>query len=132
MEHDQLDLHDRASRRPTPKSPVGGPSGGLLGLQQSAGNAAVSSMLAQRIPIRMDEMDASSGGSGAATPESAGVPASTGDTSASEAGGATGDAGASAAGGGGINDLGPIARAGTLIADSIIASSYTPGAGNIM
>ena len=32
---------------------------------------------------------------------------------------------------GGVNELGPIARTGTLIADSIIASSYTPGAGNV-
>jgi hypothetical protein len=30
-----------------------------------------------------------------------------------------------------MNDLGPVARVGTLIADSIVATSYTPGAGNI-
>jgi hypothetical protein len=32
---------------------------------------------------------------------------------------------------GGVNELGPIARTGTLIADSIIASRYTPGAGSV-
>jgi hypothetical protein len=32
---------------------------------------------------------------------------------------------------GGINDLGPFARTGTLIADNIIATSYTPGVGNV-
>ena len=38
---------------------------------------------------------------------------------------------ASGATAGGINELGPVARTGTLIADTIIASTYSPGAGNV-
>lgn len=131
MEPEQLGQQERVRRRVAPRpAGVGGPAGGLLGLQQSAGNAAVASMVGlQRSPL--DNLvdpwaggPLSGDGGGAATPDAAGIPAGGSPTDA-------GGAGPTAEPGGGMNELGPVAHVGTLIADSIVASSYTPGAGNI-
>ena len=129
----ERELLDRQSTAPTPKvgaAPVSGrgTAGTVLGLQRTAGNAAVASMVALRRgagtlapsvqregvddllgpnPFGGGEADQSGGGGGSPSP--------------------TTDPGSA----GGINELGPIARTGTLIADTVIASSYTPGAGNI-
>ena len=99
----------------------------MLGLQRTAGNAAVASTVALRrgpgTPVPSVQRE---GVDGLLGPNPFGGEA---DQSGGDAGSPspTTDPGSA----GGINELGPIARTGTLIADTVIASSYTPGAGNI-
>ena len=130
----ERELLERQATAPTPKVgaapvPGRGTAGTMLGLQRTAGNAAVASMVAHRreagtpVPsVQREGVDDVFG------------PNPFGGGEADQTGGAgegspspTTDPGAT----GGINELGPIARTGTLIADTVIASSYTPGAGNI-
>jgi hypothetical protein len=139
----KLDAAPDRDVRPTitgaadPRLAVGG-SGShadLMHVQRTAGNAAVASLVApsvQRV-VTLDEMtsevDAAAPPSGGGSPEGA----------------ASADAGAAADAGGeadhtitaahiGLNapivEASGILRAQTVIADSIVASSYTPGAGN--
>lgn len=111
----------RAARRAAPA----GTGNGVLALQRSAGNAAVVSLIdAQRAP-EDDDLAPWNGGAGAGADHADEGAAAPGP---GEAGIPEGAAPAPA---GGMNDLGPVARVGTLIADSIVATSYTPGAGNI-
>lgn len=112
----------RAARRAAPA----GTGNGVLALQRSAGNAAVVSLIdAQRAP-EDDDLAPWNGGAGAGADHAAE------GTEAAEGPGEAGiPEGAAPAPAGGMNDLGPVARVGTLIADSIVATSYTPGAGNI-
>ena len=119
MERDLLDgpspaPRPRAGTGPTPEH---GRRGAVLALQRTAGNAAVTSLV-QRAglddffgpsPFGGGPQGETDGGGGGSTPA---APPTTEPA-------------------GGINELGPVARTGTLIADSIIASSYTPGAGNV-
>ena len=123
---------------------------GLMALQRSAGNAAVASLVAgratvQRAPVQIEEV---SGRVSAADPSSPLSPAVAGAVS-----GAVHDA-AAAAGGGAANPVSSdgatttvtgsaihlaapmtqadgVLRVDTLVADSVVASSYTPGAGNV-
>ena len=69
---------------------------------------------AQRLPIGdEEELDGGSGGG----PEMGTPDAAAGDQAAAPTGG--------------VNELGAVAHVGTLLADSIVAASYSPGAGNI-
>jgi hypothetical protein len=117
--------------------PESGRVGAILGLQRSAGNAAVTSLVGGREAtvagptVQRQGLDDLFGPS----PFGGGGAGSQGPTD-SGGGNAPTPAPAPAPGvgeapPGGINELGPVARTGTLIADSIIASSYTPGAGNV-
>jgi hypothetical protein len=112
---------------------AGGAEAGLLHLQRTAGNAAVSALVApsvQRV-VALDEVSADV----TAAPE-AGTPG--GAASAGEApvnpvtsdGASTTITGATITLDAAMTQTGGIIRAGTIIADSVVASSYTPGAGN--
>jgi hypothetical protein len=104
----------------------------LMHVQRTAGNAAVASLIApavQRV-VNLDEMSTEV----SAPPEAGAVDPAT------DAGGEAADAGGAAdhtitAGHIGLNapmvEAPGIIRAQTVIADSIVASSYTPGAGNV-
>jgi hypothetical protein len=120
VEHDLVEAPSEAHRPRGTTTPAveAGRAGAVLALQRSAGNAAVASVVAQRAGL--DDLFGPSpfGGGGADQAEGAG-----GGTAPT-----TPESGEAA---GGINELGPVARTGTLIADNIIASSYTPGAGNV-
>ncbi len=113
---------------------------GLLALQRSAGNAAVASLVArpvvQRAPVQIDEMTTHVGvaeATGAAA--AAAGPAQSGGAGAS--GAVTSDGSNTTIGGDHITLAAPmtetegVIRASTVIADSVVASSYTPGAGNV-
>jgi len=120
----------------------GGAASGLLALQRSAGNAAVSSMIAGEPSVQravvINELDVTP-----AAPADAAAPAQTGG--AGGAGGAvTSDGGNTTITGGTVTIDGGtvqinaamtqasgVLQADTLIANSVVASSYTPGAGNV-
>lgn len=124
MERERV-IRPSSSSRAARKAPSTSGASGVLALQRTAGNAAVASLVgAQRVPDE-DELAPWDGGGAdhAGETESAGTPA--------EAGIPQGAAPEGGAGAGGMNDLGSVARVGTLIADSIVAASYSPGAGNI-
>ena len=105
----------------------------LLRVQRTAGNAALASLVApavQRV-VNLDEMSTEVG----AAPE-----AGAGEPAAAGASGPAADTGGEAdhtitAGHIGLNapmvEAPGIIRAQTVIADSIVATSYTPGAGNV-
>ena len=108
-------------------TPDVGRAGAILGLQRTAGNAAVSSLMSGPTVQRegLDDLFGPSPfGGGGTTPAPAG---GGGETPAPGTAPPTAETPP-----GGINELGPIARTGTLIADQIIATAYTPGVGNIM
>jgi hypothetical protein len=110
-------------------TPETGRAGAILGLQRTAGNAAVSALMSGPT-VQREGLDDLFGpnpfGGGGTTPAPAGGGGETPSTPAPGTAPPTGEVP------GGINELGPIAHTGTLIADQIIASSYTPGVGNIM
>lgn len=90
---------------------AGGAAPGLIALQRTAGNAAVAALVGGPTIQRAVQVDAMS------------TRVSVGDTAAAPAG-ATG---ASAA----MTQANGVLRADTIIADNVVASSYTPGAGNV-
>lgn len=105
---------------------------GLLALQRSAGNAAVASLVAPRYLQRDVEI-----GEVESTVDVAdSAPAAPG-TGAGAGGAVTSDGATTTITGGVINldsgmtQTGGVIRAGTIIADSVIAASYSPGAGNV-
>ena len=108
-----------------------------MALQRTAGNAAVASLLAPRASVqrdvqidemstRVDVSDAAAGAAGAA-----------GATAGGPGGPVTSDGSNTTITGGMINldtpmtQTGGVIRAGTIIADSVVATSYSPGAGNL-
>ena len=117
VEHDRLERHAAAPRSPAraTRGAASGPGRAVLALQRTAGNAAVTSVIGVQRDGIGDELFG---------PNPFGEP---GPQTAEGDGGSPAPAEPPS----GINELGPIARTGTLIADTIIASSYTPGAGNV-
>lgn len=106
---------------------------GLMALQRTAGNAAVTSMLAPAVQrsVTIDEIDTT-------------VDAPDADVEPSPAAGGGGDGGAVTSSGGQTTITGAqitldaamvstpgVLRTGTIIADNVIGSNYTPGAGNV-
>ncbi len=118
---------------------AGGAVSGLLALQRSAGNAAVSSMVSGEPSVQrdvvIDEVDVSpttpadaeapagAGGAGGAVTSDGGNTTITGGTVTIEGGQVNINAAMTQASG--------VLQADTLIANSVVASSYTPGAGNV-
>lgn len=114
---------------------TGAAAPGLLALQRTAGNAAVASLVggapAVQRAVRIDELttrvdtgDATAAaGQAGAGPAGSGPVTSDGATTTITGGQVTIDAPMTQANG--------VLRATTVIADSIVASSYTPGAGNV-
>lgn len=108
---------------------AGAAAPGLLALQRSAGNAAVASLVGAVAPVQravtIDELTTDV--ARAPEPESG-----TGDGGAVTSDGAT-----TTITGGTIELAAPmthaagVLRADTIIADNVVASSYTPGAGNV-
>ena len=99
-----------------------------MALQRSAGNAAVASLVAPRTvqrEVQIDEMTTSIGDSDAAT------------AGAGAAGPVTSDGATTTITGGAIHldapmtSTGGVLQADTVIANNIVASSYSPGAGNV-
>jgi hypothetical protein len=122
-----------AVRRPKVEPTAGpelGRAGALLGLQRTAGNAAVTSLVGGPTVQRqgLDDLFGPNPFGGGTTP--APTPAEGGGGAPPTPAPPTGEP-ATGEAPGGINDLGPFARTGTLIADNIIATSYTPGVGNV-
>jgi hypothetical protein len=109
-----------------PRLAHGGAAPGLLQLQRTAGNAAVSSLVAPAVQreVQIDEMTSEVGGAGA------GPTTPTGDAG-------PGDAGERTITGSVIRLAAPITHADgvleadTVVANNIVAANYTPGAGNV-
>jgi hypothetical protein len=101
---------------------------GLMALQRSAGNAAVSSLVGaapvQRV-VAIDELTTEV----ATAPEEG--PAPDGGNPVSSSGGTTTISGSQINLEAAMTSTSGIIRAGTIVADSVVASSYTPGAGNV-
>ncbi len=123
--------HDQAPAISGPGDPRlahGGAEAGLMHLQRTAGNAAVASMVGPSVQ-RVVEIDELSTDIDATGPEPGGGEASAGPVSS--------DGGATTISGGQIHldaplvDAPGVVRVGTLIADTVVGSSYTPGAGNM-
>jgi hypothetical protein len=154
---DHLDQHDghaspTAARRSPERAPGptiaghddprlahgGGAGSDLLHLQRTAGNAAVSALVApvvQRV-VEIDEVTSEAAGAGAAPDAGFGAapgagPGATMGAPVSSDGGATTISGSS------INLAAPVTssegliRASVIQADTVIAENYTPGAGNL-
>lgn len=118
---------------------TGAAAPGLLALQRTAGNAAVASLVGgtpvvqravqiDELTTRVDTGDATAaagqaGGQAGAGPAGSGPVTSDGATTTITGGQVTIDAPMTQANG--------VLRATTVIADSIVASSYTPGPGNV-
>jgi len=146
-EHAGLD----AARRPETRAPVHGrgvapavatgvdprlaghgvPAAGLLALQRSAGNAAVASLVGEQAPVQrsvvIDEVDVTAGP--APTPDEA--EAAGADQPVTSDGGTTTIHGSAVSIEAAMTEAHGVLRADTIIADSVVASSYSPGAGNI-
>jgi hypothetical protein len=99
-------------------------------LQRTAGNAAVSALVAPAVQreVTIDEIST----------DVATVPEPAGDAGAAGPGGpVTSDGGTTTITGGtinleaGVTQTSGIIRAGTIIADNVVGSNYTPGAGNV-
>jgi hypothetical protein len=113
-----------------PRLAHAGGAPGLLHLQRMAGNSAVASLVApsvQRV-VEIDEVSTDVGGGPAApAPDgTGGEPASGGEA----AGGPTTITGSSIELDAPVTTSPGIIRADTIVANSVIASNYTPGAGN--
>jgi hypothetical protein len=115
-----------------PRLVHGSPGPGLLHLQRTAGNAAVRSLVApavQRV-VGIDELTSEVAPDAGAGAEAAAGPAA-------DAGPVTSAGGTTTVSGTAIRLEAPmtstdgVIRASTIIADSVVASNYTPGAGNV-
>jgi hypothetical protein len=124
---------DRAVARPgDPRLAHGNPAAGLMHLQRAAGNTAVSTLVApavQRV-VGIDEVTAEV--------EPATEPgADAGPATEPESGPVTSSGGATTVSGSTIRLDAPLTstdgviRASTIIVDNVVASTYTPGAGNV-
>jgi hypothetical protein len=124
---------DPAVSRPgDPRLAHGNPAAGLLHLQRAAGNTAVNALVApvvQRV-VAIDEVTAEVGSATEPGADAGAVPEA-------EAGPVTSSGGATTVSGSTIRLDAPLTstdgviRASTLIADNVVASTYTPGAGNV-
>ena len=93
---------------------------GLLALQRTAGNAAVASLIAPSVQRDGPEP----------APEAGGTSGAPGGTGATGAGGATEITGSTIQLNAPMVTAPGVIQADTIIANSVVASSYTPGAGN--
>ena len=123
-----------------PRLTHGGAGAGLLHLQRTAGNAAVRSLVAPAVQreVTIDEVgiDMTNPYDEAPAPGPA-AEAPTAPAGAAGAGPVTSDGATTTISGGTINleagltQTAGIIRAGTIIADNVVGSNYTPGAGNV-
>jgi hypothetical protein len=126
-DHAELDATAAVPQRRA-TSPVGQRAAEVLALQRTAGNAAVAGMLQRAVDIGDVTSTVDTAG-GAATPAGGGATGIEGITS--QGGVVTIDAAM-------VNINAPMVRTDgvlqtdTLIAQSVVGSSYTPGAGNVM
>ena len=116
---------------------AGSAAPGLMALQRSAGNAAVASLVApkavQRAPVEIDEMTTRVGVDESAAPANAPAPpGGAGGGAVTSDGTNTTITGATISLAAPLTSTDGVIRAGTIIADSVVASTYSPGAGNIM
>ena len=106
------------------------PAAGLLALQRSAGNAAVTSLVGDRPPVQraveIDELTTRVGTAPGGGPE-----ASEAVNPVTSSGGTTTISGAQINLDSAMTSTAGVIRAGTIVADNVVASSYTPGAGNV-
>jgi hypothetical protein len=98
---------------------------GVLSLQRTAGNSAVASLFAAGRAVQRE-------GEGEIPPNPFDEPsAPTGGGPITSDGGTTTINGGAIVLNAGMTSTGGVIRASTIIADSVVASSYTPGAGNV-
>jgi hypothetical protein len=114
----------------------GAPAAGLLALQRSAGNAAVASLVGTAVPVQravtIDEMEVTAEPAPTAQEDGTGAGAGAGaDQPVTSDGGTTTIHGAHVSIDAAMTEAHGVLRADTIIADSVVASSYTPGAGNV-
>ncbi len=104
---------------------------GLLALQRSAGNAAVASLVA---PVVQRDVEIGEVGIDVSPPTTAPEPAGpAGDSSGAvtSSGGATSINGAVISLNAPMTESSGVIRADTIIANTVVGASYTPGAGNV-
>ena len=147
---DHLDLHDdrqatagvRRIAGPDPAPAIAGAADprlahggsaapGLLHLQRSAGNAAVTALVAPSVQraVSIDEIS-----SEVTTAPETSAPGDTGGSSVNPVtsdGAGTTISGATITLDAAMTQTDGVIRAGTIVADSVVASNYTPGAGNV-
>jgi hypothetical protein len=134
--HAELDAATPIVGVADPRLTHGGSAPGLMALQRSAGNAAVAGLVAPRSvqrAVQIDELtsrvDVADGpaGVGAATGAAANAAASpvTSDGATTTITGSTISLDAA------MTQTDGIIRADTIIAENVIGSNYTPGAGNL-
>jgi hypothetical protein len=123
----------------------GAPAAGLLALQRSAGNAAVASLVGPPSTVQravtIDEMEVTAAPQPTAQQEGAAYGNAQTTQQDGSAGGTnqpvTSDGGTTTIHGAHLSIEAPmteahgVLRADTIIADSVVASSYSPGAGNV-
>jgi hypothetical protein len=111
-----------------------GPGSGLLGLQRTAGNAAVASLVALPVQraVTIDEIetdvDAADQGARAAAPDATGDGGSGAVTST---GGTTTITGSAITLAAPITQTDGVIRANTIVAENVVGTNYAPGAGNV-
>ena len=107
---------------------AGASATGLMALQRSAGNAAVASLVGQRPMVQrdvtIDQVDTSIDTAPGATPTA------DGDNPVSSSGGTTTISGSQINLDAAMTSTAGVIRADTIIANSVVGASYTPGAGN--
>jgi len=114
-----------------PRLVHGGAGAGLMQLQQTAGNAAVASMVAPAVQraVEIEELSTSVDAGDGASPDAG--------AGATSAGPVSSDGGSTTISGSAIHLDAPmvhapgVVRVGTIIADNVVGSNYTPGAGNM-
>ena len=115
-----------------PRLAHGDAAPGLLELQRTAGNAAVSSLVAPVVQreVRIDEMESTVSGPAAAGPAAPGAAGGASDGAAAATGPTT-ITGSQITLDAPITESPGVIRADTVIANSVVAANYTPGAGNV-
>jgi hypothetical protein len=103
---------------------LGGAQRSVLSLQRTAGNSAVASLFAAGRAVQRE-------GEGDIPPNPFDAPAPTGGSPVSSDGATTTVSGAQIVLAAPMTTTDGILRASTIIADNVVASSYTPGAGNV-
>lgn len=109
-------------------SHAGTSASGLMALQRSAGNAAVASLVGQR-PTAQRDVVIEEVETGIDTAPGA-APTADGDNPVSSSGGVTTISGSQINLDAAMTNSAGIIRADTIIANSVISASYSPGAGN--
>ncbi|MEI7742381.1 MAG: hypothetical protein WCK58_01385 [Chloroflexota bacterium] len=123
-----------AAGDPAGAGAAGSAASGLLALQRTAGNAAVTSILAPAVQrsVTIDEIETSAEAPTGGDPENTNRPEGGGDPENTnrDAGGPVTITGTSITLESPMVNASGVLRASTIIADNVVGTNYTPGAGN--